>query len=197
MKTLFQILLFTILIFFCLIIYNKYFNIKKNSNLKIYEDSSVKNSIKSGNNSIKDLLYNVKIQGDKEYIIKAKSGEISYINNSEIVLMKDVIAKIIFKNQTLMIIVSDEANYNALNYNTIFEKNVRVDYLNHIIKSNIIHLDNINDVIEIKDNVIYEGNYGKVFSENLSIDLLTKNINIYTKTPSKKVHVKLNPEYSE
>ena len=197
MKTLFQVILIIILMFTCFVTYNKYFNIKKNSDLKIYENVSKKNTTATTNNSIKDLSYIIKIQDGKEYIVKAKSGRISDINNSEVVLMKDVVAEIILKNKTSITIISNEAVYNALNYNTVFEKNVSVNYLNHIIKSNKILLDNVNEVIEMKDNVIYEGPYGKILSENLKIDLLTRNIIIDAKTPNNKVQVKVKSKNNE
>ena len=42
--------------------------------------------------------------------------------------MQDVVAKSIDKNNFTLIIYSDEAIYNNLNYNTKFRKNVQIEF---------------------------------------------------------------------
>ena len=67
------------------------------------------------------------------YKISSKLSELYYENDIEMVKMKDVIAVFEGKDNTIITLFADEAVYNNSNYNTIFSKNIRVEYLNNII----------------------------------------------------------------
>ena len=86
-----------------------------------------------------------------------------------------------------LVIRAENADYNTVNYNTFFRKNVEVVYLNHIIFSEKLDLNFDKNTILIHSNVVYEGPQGKIFTDNVIVDLLQKDINIYMNNKEKKV----------
>ena len=103
--------------------------------------------------------------------------------------MQKVRASIIDKNNIPLIITSDTAEYNTFNFNTFFRGNVEVLYLNHIIYSETLDLNLDENTILVHNNVIYEGPQGRIFTDNIIVDLLLKDINIYMDSGEKKVEV--------
>ena len=117
-------------------IYSEYFKKDKNilskpanSTSKIEEnEDTVFNS-----NIIKDINYTSRDLKGNEYILIAKEGEID-LNNSDIIFLTDVTAYIkLVKNSELIVIKSNYGKYNTINYDTIFSKNVKIDYVDNII----------------------------------------------------------------
>ena len=71
-----------------------------------------------------------------EYIISAIKGEIDFTNNNIIFLTK-VTAVIKLKNSDNIIITSDFGKYNSENFDTIFSKNVIINYVIIKLQENI------------------------------------------------------------
>ena len=195
MKKVIQLILFLFLIFISTIFYFTYFNQNKKSEIyldkKLNESYNENNeSLESKNNLIKNLKYEVNLDKNSKYIITAKLSEISYENNVEIVKMQDVIAIFIDETNAPLTVTSKYANYNNTNYNTNFNENVRIEYIDNVILSEKMDLNFNTDIITIYENVQYEGLEGTIESDYAKINLITKKINIYMDNNEDKVKVK-------
>ena len=141
------------------------------------------------NNIIKNLKYEIKLENDNFYVVTADTSELSYVNNSELVNMQQVVAKFTDKQNTILTIISDEALYNNFNHNTQFRKNVVISYMNNKIFSDKIDINFQDNKVKIFDNVKFIGVDGIVNSDNIMIDLVTKKMNIYMNDEKKNVKV--------
>ena len=125
-NNLFKILVFLSLIIVMLLIYSKYF--KKNGDLSSNPTNDDEEAVYNSN-IIQDINYTSTDLKGNEYIIIAKEGEID-LNNSDIIYLNDVTAFIKLKEKSeLITITSDYGKYNTINYDTIFSKNVKIDYI--------------------------------------------------------------------
>lgn len=193
MKKLIQFFLFFIIIIIGVIFYQKYLikpEPKKIKEITLNEKNPEELSNK--NNLIKNLTYNVKFDDSSQYIITADFSEIKYENDIEIVEMEKVTAKIINKDNSTLIITGDAAIFNNSNFNTNFEKNVKIEYLDNIIYSDKLDLNFAENIVIIYDNVNYIGADGKVETDNVIINLITKNIEIFMNNPKNNVTVSTN-----
>jgi len=189
MNKVIKLILFSLVIFFSVIFYKIYF---KDKNL-VNEDSEVtsKNVIdENKNNLIKDLKYSINLGQNNKYIINSDLSEITYKGDtSEVVNMQGVTAIIIDNNQIPIEVSSDLAKYNNSNYETLFEKNVKIKYLNHEIFSNAMKFDFENQIIRIYKDVEYNGTMGRMFADNIDINLIMNKIDIYMDGDKKNVEL--------
>ena len=188
MKKKIQFFLFFLLFLISVLFYNNYFRStdeKKSYDLKEKEDVST--AIK--NNIIKNLKYDVKFDDNSKYSISSKTSEIIYVDDSEIVLMKDVRANFNDGKNPTIYITSDTATFNNTTFNTTFEYNVKVKYIENIITSENLDLNFNEKTVFIYNNVLYDGLTGKMKTDNVLINLFTKNAEIFMSNPSKKVEV--------
>ena len=166
---------------------NKFYS----KNLEVYDKQLIgkNNNELNKNNLIKNLKYDVKFDDDTKYSIIATESEITYVDNNEIVLMK--IVKGIFEDKkgSTLKIASKNAIFNNNNYNTIFENNVKIDYMGNIIRSDRLDLDFQKNTVVIRDNIIYEGLQGLGKADNIEIDLITKNIEISMNNQNDKIEI--------
>ena len=192
-----QIIIFFIIIILGTIVYLKYF--KKLENTKNINQNQVKEDIKKGTESsnnmgnlIKNLKYNVKFDNKSEYKIFAEFSEITYEDGIEIVFMKKVNAEIIDVNASTYFISADNAIFNNSTYNSSFEKNVKITYLDNEILSNKLDLNFEDNIVTIYENVVYEGLQGTIEADNVKMNLLTKNIEISMFDSNKKINISSN-----
>ena len=133
-KKILKIILILSLIILTWFVYSKYF--KKNENLLSKPMNSTilnEEDVVYKSNIIKDINYTSRDLKGNEYILVAKEGEID-LDNSDIIFLTDVIAYIkLIKNSELIVITSNYGKYNTINYDTIFSKNVKIDYVDNII----------------------------------------------------------------
>ena len=180
MKRAIQLFLFLILIIVIFIFYKEYF--QEEQTAKIIEtidiDKSINQSNDTGNSLIKNLKYEISIRENNDYQIKSEFSEITYKDGNELVLMKNVTAIITDKKNISLFITSDEAKYNNNNYNTKFENNVEIRYLNNIIYAEKMFLDIVNNSISINEKIVYKGPLGILEADNIKINLITKKIDI-------------------
>ena len=145
--------------------------------------------IENQNNLIKNLRYNVKFDNNTQYSITADLSEIFYKDDIEFVRMQTVFAKFIDEKNLSLIITSDNAIYNNSNYNTKFSNNVKITYLNNEITSQNLNLNFEENVVTIYNDVIYEGLQGLLKADNVVINLITKEINLFMNNSKNKVIV--------
>ena len=101
--------------------------------------------------------------------------------------MQNVVAIFIDQTNIPLTIISDYANYNNSIYNTNFEQNVKVEYLDNVILSDRMDLNFNENFISIYGNVKYESLKGIITTDNIKIDLITKKIEIYMYNEKQKV----------
>lgn len=188
MKKVLQLFLFILLVLISIFFYVSYF---KDNKLSEKNDKQMKNQIliDNQNNLIKNLKYQVKFENKTEYNVAAELSEITYENEIEIVKMQMVKANFIDKDNTKLTIKSDKAIYNNSNYNTRFEDNILIKYMNNIIQSKNLELNFTENIITITGNVQYEGLKGLVKADSIKIDLITKNVEISMNNLKNKVEV--------
>ena len=188
MKKALQLFLICLLISLSVIFYMYYIN----SN-KIIEESKkeIQNEIldKNQNNLIRNLIYEVKFDNNTQYIISAELSELVYENDIEIVKMQKVNAKFVDENNMPLIITSKNAIYNNSNYNTEFSRDVMISYENNTVNSDNLDLNFVENLITIYNNVVYEGSNGLAKTDNIKINLITKQINIFMNDTDKKVMI--------
>lgn len=188
MKKTIQLILLLFLIFIAVIFYKAYFSDTKQIKQSVIKNQDQLNS-ENQNNLIKNLRYDVKFEGNNQYIITADLSEISYQNNVEVVNMQKVIAIFVDNTNVPLTITSNKAIYNNSNYNTNFVDTVRVEYENNVILADKMDINFENNFITIYENVNYEGLQGIIAADTVKIDLITKKIQIYMNNKDKKVKV--------
>ena len=141
------------------------------------------------NNIIKNLVYEVKVDRNKFYQIKSKYGEIVNYDGIELIKMKDVKAILSNNKSDQMVIKSDEALYNNSNYSTDFFGNLIINYQDSIIEANILKVNFQKNEIKISENVKFSNPEGIIKSDNIKIDILTKNTQLYMDNKNSKVQM--------
>ena len=168
--------------------YQKILKIKDKDN-EIKEIKKENSLSENSNNLIKNLKYNVNFENNTSYSITAFESELIYENNVEIILMRDVEAIFTGSDNKIIKITSRNAKYNNTSYNTEFENQVRIEYLENIITSEKIFLNFEENVVLISDNIVYEGLKGIGKAESIKIDLMNKNVGISMGDSEKKIEV--------
>ena len=177
-------------LFLLLILYNKFFNKKE-----IVQTSLVENEINSySSNVIKDVKYISKDSKGNKYIIKALTGEIDYSDTS-IIFLKNVTALIELTDKNNIKIVSDFGKYNTDNFNTIFSKNVIVDYLENRITGEYMDFSINRGTMFISNNVIYTNVDNTLNADVVEMNIKTKDTKISMYDENKKVNIK-SKEYN-
>ena len=179
----------TLIIFFIIIIififYLKFF--KKTEIVEINpkkEDDKLYSS-----NIISDVEYISKDSNGNEYIIRAKKGEIDY-NNSNILYLTTVKGLILLKNSDNITITSNFGKYNASNFDTIFSKNVIIEYLENKITGEYLDFSIVNNLMVISRNIVYTNPENILLADVLEMNIQTKDTKIFMYEESKKVKVK-------
>ena len=177
---------FTFIIFFFLIylIYGYFFKSKKIEKIKKSEEESIYNL-----NIIKDVKYNTKDNDGNEYIINALQGEIEY-SNPNIIFLTKVNALIYLKNSAQITIVSDYGKYNSKNLDTIFSKNVIINYLDNKITSDYVDFSLKDNLMIISKDVVYENLENVLRADVLEMNIKTKDSKIFMYEDDQKVNVR-------
>ncbi len=186
MKKIIQFVLLLVLIFLIFVFYNKYF-IEKDEKKTEQNEPKIIISDESNNNLIQNLEYEINIEKNNNYKLSSKTSEIFYKDGIELIKMLEVKAIFTDKNNTKVIVTSDEAVYNNNNYNTIFKKNIEIRYLNNVIYGDILNLDLENNNLKLYGNVKYDGINGNLTADNIELDLISKQINIFMNQIDQKV----------
>tara|TARA_B100001121_G_scaffold229738_1_gene203014 strand:+ start:667 stop:1227 length:561 start_codon:yes stop_codon:yes gene_type:complete len=183
------------MIFIGTVFYSKYFKIEKTKETvnaidnEILEQAKTNSESQKQDNIIKNLRYNVDLLDSGKYEIKSDFSEITILAGAEIVKMKNVTAIFTDVNENKLYIYSDFAEFNSKNYNTSFKNNIKIRYLDHVITSKYLDFDFIKNNILVRENVEYYGNKGQFQTDNIKIDLLTKNVEIFMNEKNKNIKI--------
>ena len=192
MKVFLQTFLFSILIVIVFFFYQTYFMKNENVEKIVIENNIKKNDITEKKNIITNLQYNVKLGNNGNYEIKSTSSKIIYENGFEIVFMEDVIATFTDNQDRKVIIRSDKASFNSSTYDTKFRDNIKILYKNHKITSDKINFDFKQNNILIFQNVIYTGLKDEIKTDNIKLNLITKDVQFYMNNEKDNVKISLN-----
>mgnify|MGYP000418402615 FL=1 len=189
-KIFLKIVLILSLIIITWFVYSEYFKEDKsklskpvNSTTEIEEDA-VYNS-----NIIKDINYTSRDLKGNEYILIAKEGEID-LDNNDIIFLTDVTAYIkLVKNSELIVITSNYGKYNTINYDTIFSKNVKIDYVDNIITGDYLDFSMMKNLLIVSRNVVYKNLENTMKADVIELDTTTKDTKIFMYNTNEQVNV--------
>ena len=190
-KIFLKIILIISLIIITWLVYSEYFKKDKISFSKpASPKTKIEEDIISNSNIIKDIYYTSRDLKGNEYTLVAKKGEID-LNNSDIIFLTDVSAYIkLIKNLELIMITSNYGKYNTINFDTIFSKNVKIDYVDNIITGDYLDFSMKNNLLIISQNVVYK-NLGTIMKADvIELDTVTKDTRIFMRDEKNKVNIK-------
>ena len=179
-----QLSLFSLIVSITFLFYFKYLNNNDETTLP-----KVKESDKKVENIIEDLRYFSKDIKGNEYTIEAQSGD-NDKTNPNLILLKNVKAKIKFDKKEEIIVTSDKAIYDNNLFDTEFLGNVKVIYQNHeLLCENMKTLFSKN-VAFISGNIVYNNQFSNLYADLIEIDLEKRTSKISMYDLKKKVKVK-------
>ena len=179
-----QLSLFSLIVLVTFLFYFKYLNNNDETALpKVKEDN------KKVENIIEDLKYFSKDIKGNEYTIEAQSGD-NDKTNPNLILLKNVKAKIKFDKKEEIIVTSDKAIYDNNLFDTEFLGNVKVIYQNHeLLCENMKTLFSKN-VAFLSGNIIYNNQFSNLYADLIEIDLEKRTSKISMNDLNKKVKIK-------
>ena len=196
-KKIFQYSLLILLFVVSFLFYYKYFfkddnkvELNKSENIVKKKDPEV-NQNDENKNIIENLKYVSEDLLGNTYTVIAQSATLKEDKISEVQLF-EVNAKITMQDQEAIYIYSKTANYNKLNNNTVFRRNVNVKYGDQTIDSETLNLNFEDNLIEILDNVYYVNKNTKINADKVEIDLIYKKLKISMINKDNKVSITSN-----
>jgi hypothetical protein len=171
-------------------VYSEYFKKDKNKFSKPINPSTEIEEVDVYNsNIIKDINYTSRDLKGNEYILMAKEGEID-LDNSDIIFLTEVRAYIkLVKNSELIVITSNYGKYNTINYDTIFSKNVKIDYVDNIITGDYLDFSMMKNLLIVSRNVVYKNLENIMRADVIEFDTTTKDTKIFMYNSNKKVNI--------
>ena len=155
----------------------------------ILQEPETQEEINYTSNIIKDVNYTTKDIEGNEYSITALEGEIDY-NNSNILFLTKVEAFIKLKSGEIISIQSDYGKYNSDNFDTIFSKNVIIEYLNNKINGGYLDFSLERNSMIISKNVAYTNLNNTLEADVIELNIKTKDTKIFMHEKEKKVIIK-------
>tara|TARA_B100000886_G_scaffold137090_1_gene92618 strand:- start:2740 stop:3315 length:576 start_codon:yes stop_codon:yes gene_type:complete len=179
-----------IFIILCLIIILILLNSKlfEKSDTSEIKTEKLENEVYSSN-KIKDVKYTTKDADGNEYIITAIEGEIDYSNTNIIYLTKiNAIIKLV--NSDDILITSEYGKYNSVNFDTIFSKNVIINYINNKITGEYLDFSLERNSLLISKEVVYTNLENILKADVVEMNIKTKDTKIFMYENQKKVNIK-------
>ena len=184
-KTLIQVLMVLLIVVISLLFYLKYFNkIPKDFGEKI---TSKKTDVSKNSTStyIDNINYVSSDDKGNKYQITAGQAEIG-VEDSDTMFLENVIAYVFMKDSDTVKITSDFGKYNSKNYDTIFSKNVIINYPGHKITGEYLDFSFLNNLGTVSKNVVYNWDKKKLFADKVEMNLATKDTKIFMEDINEK-----------
>ena len=155
--------------------------------------SEIKNEIKETKvkDLVKDIEYTSVDQKGNSFHLLANSGR-SNIDNSDILDLINVKGKITSEKRDTIYIVSDFAQYNSVNLNSKFYKNVIINYQDKEITCINFDIDMETNKAVAYNDVLITDPKSKMKAGIVEFDLKTKDININPESAINKIEVITN-----
>ena len=165
------------------------FNLNQNKNEIIKEKKEIVQEQVENSNVIKDVEYKSKDSSDNEYILRASKGIIDQ-NNSNIIYLTTIDAIIKLRDYNTIDISSNFGKYNIDNFDTIFSKNVIIEYLDNIIIGEYLEFSLSKNLMTISRNVVFKNDKSSLKADVIEVDIKTKDIKISMYEENKKINIK-------
>ncbi len=175
----------TILILLLIII----FNLNQNNKESVEEKKEVFQEEVENSNLIKDVEYKSKDSSGNLYILRASEGIIDQ-SNSKIIYLTSIKAVIELNDYNSIDISSNFGKYNINTFDTIFSKNVIIEYLDNIIIGEYLELSLNKNLMTISRNVVFKNNKSSLKADVIEVDIKTKDIKISMYEENKKINIK-------
>ncbi len=172
-KIFIQILLLLLILIIFFTVYQVYF--KKVSDLDAPE---IKLENTNQENNLKNITYDSIDKEGVKYIISAETGTFKE-QEPDIIYMSKVTAKIILLDGSTIYIESLNAKYNNLNYDTKFQNDVKLNFLDHNVFCNNLDIFFKDNLLEAYKDLTYKNLDIIMLADKIEIDLLTKNSKIF------------------
>ena len=172
------------LLIFSLIIFLKY---SKEESVTKIEEEVLEEPYKS--NIMEDVSYSSKDAKGNEYIVNASQGEIDF-DKPNIIYLTNVRAFIKLTNSNDVTITSDFGKYNTNNFDTIFSKNVEINYLDNKITGEYLDFSIGRNSMIISKKVVYTNIENILKADVVEINVTTKDTKIFMYKDNKKVNIK-------
>ena len=168
------------------LLYNTYRD--KNKDSEIFVEAKIETN--PNVNSFTDIEYSGFDLTGNRYILTALKAKFK-TESPELVDMKGVEGKFYLKDDTVLVVISDEGLYNNVTLDMNFRKNVKANYLSHILFSDLLSYSNSNAKLIATGNVRGESiEKGEFVADNVEYDLLGKNLN-FSMFGKERVNIKL------
>ena len=175
----------TVLILLLIII----FNLNLNKKELIEEKKEIVQEEIENSNIIKDVEYKSKDSSGNEYTLKSSEGIIDQ-NNSNIIYLTSIKASIELKDYNSINISSKFGKYNIDNFDTIFSKNVIIEYLDNIIIGEYLEFSLSKSLMTISRNVVFKNDKSSLKADVIEVDIKTNDIKISMYEENKKINIK-------
>lgn len=185
-KIVFIFFISILIIFIFFFVYQSFFFKKQITQNQTEEDAK---DTTYNSNIIKNIYYTTKDADGNEYIIMAEQGEIDF-TNSNVLYLTTVSGLIKLKESDDVKISSDFGKYNTDNFDTIFSKNVIINYLNNKIEGEYLDFSINRNSMLISKDVIYNNLKNILKADAMEIDLNTKDTKIFMYEDKEKVNIK-------
>ena len=177
-----------ITIFISIISIISYYKYSKEKNV-LRVDKVVSDDDSYNSNIMENVSYSSKDAKGNEYIVNASQGEIDY-DKPNVIYLTDVKAFIKLVNTNNVTIASDYGRYNSNNFDTIFSKNVIINYLENKITGEYLDFSMQRNSMIISRNVIYTNLENILKADVIEINITTKDTKIFMFQDNKKVNIK-------
>ena len=182
-----QLTLSLLIVLIITITYLIYF--KSDNKITVIEEKDKTILKDASENLISDLFYKSEDKDGNKYEIKSKNGIISQ-KRANLISMNDVSATVFLNDGGKILIISDLANYDSNNNDTLFKGSVKMNYNEHTIKSNYIDLSFEENKAIIYENINYNSNLSKLEADKIIVDFLKMKVKIFMDNTNDKVLVK-------
>ena len=161
---------------------------------KLIEDNKITDKILEENKNEYNDVANNNLTKEIEYITTNKNGDIFKIiakfgstnkNDNKILDLEEVIGSISSNKKSTINISSKFAKYNYTNQNSKFYNNVKIDYDGKTINCDNLEIMINENIALAYDNVIVKLENSLIKAQTISLDLITKDIEINSKNKIK------------
>ena len=182
-------LILSLIIITCFIYFEYFKKDKKLLSKQVNPTTNIEEDAIYNSNIIKDINYTSRDLKGNEYILIAKEGEID-LDNSDIIFLTDFTAYIkLVKNSELIVITSNYGKYNTINYDTIFSKNVKIDYVDNIITGDYLDFSMMKNLLIVSRNVVYKNLENTMKADVIELDTTTKDTKIFMYNSDEQVNI--------